>query len=193
MNINKDIHYYLYKDEDLIKSIYSQLVTDIPDMGIIEYFGGDTQNYSRDYRLEAAKDNSEKERCKEALKTEVKLCKANATAVIREYANIQEIKDIKRSSFYNNIINNIECQCKNGICKELTYIKGEINMYEGYNNNSEVFFKMENKCIWVRKDLIKADITAISKLTGKLNIVGYILKEADSKTPEIIRAIAIYI
>lgn len=193
MDTNKDIHYYLYRDEELIKSIYSQLVDDISDMGIIEYFGGDTQNYTRDYRLEACEDNNEKEKCKEGLKTELKLCKSNAKAVIREYANIQEIKDMKRMVFYNDIINDIEKHCKVGKSKELIHIKGNMEMYTGYNNISETFFKMQNSCIWLKKDLIKEDIVATSRLMGELNMVGYLLKECGDAMPNIIRAIAIYI
>lgn len=194
MNIKKDIHYYLYKDEELIKSIYSQLVSDMPDVGIVEYFGGDTQNYTRDYKIEAFENDREKEKCDKALKTEVKLCKANATAIIRESANIQEIKAIKRNTFYNDIIKEIECFCKTESYGRLVYLKGQIYMYRGYNDkNPEMFFEVRGKCIWLKKDLIKTDVVAVSNFTGDLNIIGYVFKKADKKMPEIIRAIAIYI
>lgn len=186
----KDIHYYLYRDDELIKSIYSQISEVIPELGIIEYIGGDTQNYTKDYRVEALEENN-KDKQKEYLKSEIKMCKMNGSAILREYANINDIKEIKQNSFYNNIVNEIANNCNS--CKELVYIKNNIETYPSFNKQQEVFLKMGNNCIWIKKELVVSDIASISKLMGELNLVGYILKEETINTPKIIRAIAIYL
>lgn len=188
----KDLHYYLYRDEELIKSIYSQLYDELPDFGVIEYFGGDTQSISGDYKTEILEEGS-KDKRKELIKGEARSSQTRGRAIIREYANIKEIKDIKRNSFYNNIVDKIALKCKDNNCKELIYLNGTIERYNGYDGQKEVFLKMEDSCIWVQKELLKTDIVSISHLMGNLNVVGFILKEASQKMPQVIVAIAIYL
>ena len=186
----KDLHYYLYRDDDLIKSIYSQLSDAIPDLGVIEYFGGDTQNFTKDYRIEALEENNN-DKQKEYLKSELKFCNIKGSGILREYANIADIKEIKHNAFYNNIVHEINNKCNN--YNELIYINDNIETYPSFNDQKEVFLKMGEYCIWVKKELVNLDIAAISKLMGELNLVGYILKKPSENIPTIVRAIAIYL
>lgn len=188
----KDLHYYLYKDEELIKSIYSQIYDELPDFGVIEYFGGDTQSISGDYKAEILEEAS-KDKRKELIKGETRSSQTRGRAIIREYANIKEIKDIKRNIFYNNIVNKIAVKCKDDNCKELIYLNGRLERYEGYKGEQEVFLKMDDSCIWLQKELLKTDIVSISHLMGNLNVVGFVLKEQTDEMPKVIVAIAIYL
>lgn len=188
----KDLHYYLYRDEELIKSIYSQLYDELPDFGVIEYFGGDTQSISGDYKTEILEEGS-KDKRKELIKGEARSSQTRGRAIIREYANIKEIKDIKRNNFYNNIVDKIASKCKDENCKELIYLNGKVEKYDGYSGEQEVFLKMNEACIWLQKELLKTDIVSISHLMGNLNVVGFILKEETENMPRVIVAIAIYL
>lgn len=186
----KDLHYYLYRDDDLIKSIYSQLEGAMPDLGVIEYFGGDTRNFTKDYRIEALEENNN-DKQKEYLKSELKVCNMTGSGILREYANISDIKEIKQNSFYNNIVNEINNKCNN--YNELIYINDKIETYPRFNDQKEIFLKMGEYCIWIKKELVNLDIAAISKLMGKLNLVGFILKMPSEDIPMVVRAIAIYL
>ena len=110
----KDLHYYLYRDEELIKSIYSQLYDELPDFGVIEYFGGDTQSISGDYKTEILEEGS-KDKRKELIKGEARSSQTRGRAIIREYANIKErfkcfifrfftfIPNLHKKCYYGNI------------------------------------------------------------------------------------------
>ena len=118
---------------------------------------------------------------------------ADESSIIREYANIQDIKEMNNMLFYRKILRGIIKYCgakdKHPIC----YIKSKIELYEEYNKEEEdIFVKMKNDCIWLKKNNMQTSAANMAKIMGEVCLVGYVIEEASVNRPRIIKALVIY-
>ncbi|MBR6689143.1 MAG: hypothetical protein IKL68_03925 [Clostridia bacterium] len=199
-------YYMIYQDKYALKNIYAQLNIDPPDVGLVSYIGANTKRRTRDYSMHAdygksnetnhGKENhdgyKEKRRDKRG-KLGASYIDADESSIIREYANIQDIKEMNNMLFYRKILRGIIKYCgakdKHPIC----YIKSKIELYEEYNKEEEdIFVKMKNDCIWLKKNNMQTSAANMAKIMGEVCLVGYVIEEASADRPRIIKALVIY-
>ncbi len=116
----------------------------------------------------------------------------------RKYINISDITDMKNIGFYHKLITKIE-NIKNRDEKSRIYEKtGYIKVYKSRNedsieySNKDGFFRIDDICIWYDKEKMQADINLLSRMSCKINIVGYVINcLEDSK--KVVKPMAIYI
>jgi hypothetical protein len=95
--------------------------------------------------------------------------------------------------FYRKILRGIIKYCgakdKHPIC----YIRAKVELYDEYNSDLEdVFVKMKDNCIWLKKNNMETSAINMSKIMGEVCLVGYVIEEATAIKPRIIKALVIY-
>lgn len=204
MNNNNKINYYIYKDDYFMKSIYTQVFDELPDIGAIEYIGSKSVNNSVNYTILGDREKSKNKNfeieetekninrnSRNSVRGEVGFHDSYGENVIRIYANIDDIKAMVNSGLYNDIVNKI----KNTKCqkfKNLLNIKGKMSLFDSYNNQEDIFVMVNNTCVWLKKRLLDTDIKTLVMILDEVNVVGIIVKEKEENFPKIIKAIAIY-
>lgn len=199
------IHYYLYKDNDFMKQIYSQIFNDLPDIGIVEYiasksvsnnveykFGGDLENIDgKDLKLDDNKCNVS-DREKNNIRAEIRNNNSKGINHTRIIANIDDVKQIVNTNMYNDIINYII----NNISKlnpDLCLMDGKLTLLETYDNQEDVFTIVGETYLWLKTKYLDTDIRILSNIVDTVNILGYVIKDKTLTSPKIIKVIAIYI
>lgn len=198
-------YYILYQDRMFLKDIYAQIFSDYPDVGEIAYIGASTHRVTRDYALDGEqgncmdrKKNEKENNCEKNRKNEnrkrarLNVADSSEESQIREYANIQEIKEMNNMLFYKKLVKHLVEACVSGKCNNLCFIKDKIGIYDNYKEGEDIFVKMGNSCVWLKKKYM--DITAINivNVIGTVNMIGYILEEESKSSPRVIKALAIY-
>jgi len=198
-------YYMLYQDKSALKNVYAQLNIELPDVGVIAYIGTNTRRQSKDYSFngehgyckERKKDFSEEKRCnnnrnENREKAGLVICDVNESSEIREYANIQEIKEMNNMLFYRqilkSIINYCDAQDKHPIC----YIKAPIELYNSYEERDDIFVKMKGDCVWLKRQNMDTSVENMANIMGDVCLVGYVLEEAKNERPRIIKGLVIY-
>lgn len=209
-NRDKKAYFFIYKDAPFLKSIYSQMFADFPDIGLVAYVGANTHRVSKDYLAEGEnlgeKESGNKRLSKkhpdielqnrskniDRQKAGLKVCDSKESSEIREYANIHEIKEMNNMSFYNQIIIRLIETSLSDNCTELCYIYDEIMLYEGYKEDGNVYIKMGDACVWLMAEHIVSNVESISKLIGKVHMIGYVLSPETENKPKIVKAISLF-
>lgn len=211
MRIKEDVwsddrpYYMIYQDKNALKNIYAQLNIELPDVGVIAYIGANTHRQSKDYSF-----NGEHGRCKENKKdipkqnictnkrnenrekAGITICDVNESSEIREYANIQEIKEMNNMLFYRQILKSIINYCEAKDKYPICYIKAPVELYDSYEEREDVFVKMNGDCIWLKRSNMDTNIENIANIMGDVCLVGYIVEEAKKDKPRIIKGLVIY-
>lgn len=182
-----------------------QIFEELPDIGTIEYIGSKSKNSSVDYSLEGVrgkdcnknfnKDEADKnfnKNVKNQSMGKIDFCESYGEDVIRLYANIEDIKSIVNTGLYCDIIQNI-AQNKCGKYNDIIIVEGKVQIYGEYQDKEDIFVKIENYCIWLKKNFLDTDIKIIASVTQDVKVIGYVLKEKNQASPCILKAIAIYI
>lgn len=125
-------------------------------------------------------------------KARVNVLEANEESQIREYANIQEIKEMNNMLFYKQLVRKIVKACVRGECNNLYFIKDKINIYDNFKDGEDIFVKMDESCVWLKKEYMDATAIHITNIIGKVNMIGYVLEEESKSSPRVIKALAIY-
>lgn len=94
--------------------------------------------------------------------------------------------------FYKRIIRKLVNECVVGKCNNLCIIKGRVSMYDEYQDTEDVFVKMEDNCVWLKKAHMDTTALNIANVMGTVNMIGYVLEEASETSPRVIKALAIY-
>lgn len=204
-NIIHKIHYYLYKDNDFMKQIYSQIFSDLPDIGIVEYiasksvsnnveykFGGDLENIGgEDFKLDEKKSNISN-REKNNVRAEIRNSNSKGINHTRIIANIDDVKQIVNTNMYNDIINYIIGNISK-LNPDLCLMDGKLTLLETYDSQEDVFTTVEGTYLWLKTKYLDTDIRILSNIVDNVNILGYVIKDKTITSPKIIKVIAIYI
>ena len=201
-------YYMIYQDKYALKNIYAQLNIDPPDVGLVSYIGTNTKRQTRDYSIhtelgqtnefEWDKDNKvgykERRRDKRG-KLGTNYIDVGESSIIREYANIQDIKEMNNMLFYRKILRGIIKYCNEQDKHPICYIHSIIELYEDFdtnNKNEDVFVKMKGDCIWLKRSNMETSELNMAKIMGEVCLVGYVIEEAKENRPRIIKALVIY-
>lgn len=198
-------YYILYQDKAAIKNIYAQLNMELPDVGVISYIGTNTRRQSKDYSFngehgfckERKKELEEKKFCnnnrnENREKAGIVVCDVNESSEIREYANIQEIKEMNNMLFYRQILKKIIDYCDAKENYPICYIKATVELYDLYEEQDDIFVKMEDSCIWLKRKNLDASITTMANVMGEVCLVGYVVDEKKENKPRVIKGLVIY-
>lgn len=199
-------YYMIYQDKYALKNIYAQLNIDPPDVGLVSYIGTNTSRHSRDYSLSIDRGKSNelnhgkekqagyKEKRRERRgKLATSFANVNESSIIREYANIQDIKEMNNMLFYRKILRGIIKYCGAKEKYPICYIRAKIELYDEYNKDDEdIFVKMKNDCVWLKKSNMQTSAANMAKIMGEVCLVGYIIEDASENRPRIIKALVIY-
>ena len=79
-----------------------------------------------------------------------------------------------------------------GECNKLCIIKDNVGIYNEYIEGEDVFVKMGDCCVWLKSKYMDTTPLNIANIMGKVNMIGYVLEEANDKSPRIVKALAIY-
>ena len=148
--------------------------------------GLDSRKNIKDCNIEKNKKSDIRKRAR------INFCDTNEESQIREYANIQEIKEMNNMLFYKKIIKKLIDEYVSGKCNSLCVIKDRALIYDKYKEDEDIFVKMGECCVWLKKKYMDTTAINIANIMGTVNMVGYILEDATEKTPKIIKALAIY-
>ena len=122
----------------------------------------------------------------------INICDSNEESQIREYANIQEIKEMNNMLFYKKLIKGLVNEYVDGKCNNLCVIKDKVRIYDEYKESEDIFVKMGGCCIWMKQKFMDTTAMNISNVMGTVVMLGYVLEEATDKSPRVIKALAIY-
>jgi len=198
-------YYMIYQDKNALKNIYAQLNIELPDVGVVAYIGTNTKRQSKDYSF-----NGEDSNCRERKKDKknidvclnrridirkkagVNICDVNESSEIREYANIQEIKEMNNMLFYRQILRSIIKYCGAKDKYPICYIKGQVELYDSYKESEDIFIKMNGSCVWLKRSNMDTDVNNLANIMGEVCLVGYVIEQATENKPRIIKALVIY-
>ena len=202
---DKRPYYILYQDKSFLKDIFAQIFSQFPDVGEIAYIGASTHRLTRDYSLDGEQSNAmdKRKNYKEAAieknkkndfrsKARINICDSNEESQIREYANIQEIKEMNNMLFYKKLVKSLVNEYVNGKCNNLCVIKDKVWMYDEYKESEDIFVRMGGCCIWLKKEFMDTTALNIANVMGTVIMLGYVLEEATEQSPRVIKALAIY-
>ena len=65
-------------------------------------------------------------------------------------------------------------------------------MYDSYKDEPDVFVKMGECCVWLKKEYMDTTALNIANVMGTVNMIGYILEEKSEMSPRVVKALAIY-
>lgn len=125
-------------------------------------------------------------------KARISIFDSNEESEIREYANIQEIKEMNNMLFYKRLIKSLIKEHATGKCNNLCFIKDKVVMYNKYEESEDVFVKMGECCIWLKRKYMDTTAINIANVMGKVNMIGYILEEESESSPRVVKALAIF-
>lgn len=198
-------YYMLYQDKKALKNIYAQLNIELPDVGEIAYIGTNTHRQSKDYSFngengilrERKKDITNDKICidnknEKREKAGILICDVNEASEIREYANINEIKEMNNMLFYRQILRSIIKYCKAKDKYPICYMKAPIELYDAYEERDDIFVKMNGDCIWLKRENMDTSVENIANIMGDVCLVGYIVEQARVDKPRIIKGLVIY-
>lgn len=198
-------YYILYQDKMFLKDIFSQVFDKFPDVGEIAYIGASTHRLAKEYTLDGEQSNAldrrknfkeeqiernRKNDCRN--KARLNICDTSEESQIREYANIKEIKEMNNMLFYKRLLRMLVKETAKGNCNNLYFVKSRVQMYDKYTDTEDVFVKMENVCVWLKREYMDTTAINIANVMGTVNMLGYILEEAHESSPMVVKAIAIY-
>lgn len=202
--MKKQIHYYIYKDSDFMKEIYTQVFEELPDIGAIEYIGSKSKNNSVNYKIEGGKeksinknyenDDAEKnlnKNTRHEIGSDICFTQSYGEDTIRFYANIDDIKTIVNSGMYTNVIEKIvNSECEK--YKDFVRIDGKMQLFDGYDSQADIFVTANDNVVWLKAKYLDTDINVLTYILDKVNILGYVIKEKTEQHPRIVKAIAIF-
>ena len=198
-------YYILYEDKYFLKNIYAQLFTDYPDVGQIAYIGTNTKKLSKDYSVNGEEylgrhfnNNDEKyndninQNTKQdnRKKAGINICDANEESEIREYANIKEIKEMNNMLFYKQMLRKITIACASKKTNNICHVKGKISMYDKFKDGEDIFLRIGDNCIWLKKEYMDTTAMNMTSILGEVHLIGFVLENENNK---IIKAIAMYV
>lgn len=201
-------YYFIYEDKYFLKSIYAQLFSSYPDIGQITYIGTNTKKFSKDYSLngeeyfgedlnknnyKSKEDTNKNIKQDNRKKAGINVCDSNEESEIREYSNIKEIKEMNNILFYKQMLKRIVSLCKKSSIEGVCHIKGKICMYEKYKEENDIFVKIDNCCVWLKKEYMDTTAINMNHILGEVNLIGFVLENESNVSPRVIKAIAIYI
>lgn len=183
------MRYYLYRDIELLKEIYSQFVNLNLDLDVIERI--DAKSCSQEEGIFTEPETKIDGKCDMRVKIGARTANSSNITTISEYANIEDVKDIHNKRFYHNLIENLRKDKKfpQGICVEC----GKINCLRNEHDGLDKFIEINGSYIWFENDKMSNDIHILSTITNNIEVIGCVIKDKDNLSPKVIKAIAMYI
>ena len=183
------MRYYLYRDIELLKEIYSQLANFELDLDVIERI--DAKSCSQEEGIFTEPETKIDGKCDMRVKIGARTSNSSNITTISEYANIEDVKDIHNKRFYHSLIENLKKDKKHmrGIYVEC----GKLNCLRNEQDRLDKFVEVNGSYIWFEKDKMSNDIHILSTITNSIEVIGCIIKEKDTLSPKVIKAIAMYI
>ncbi len=183
------MRYYLYRDIELIKEIYSQFIDLKIDLDVIERI--DAKTCFEEEGMFAEPETRLSNKCDAKVRIGARNTNSSNVTTISEYANISDVKDIYNKRFYHNLIENlvnkkIKCQ---GVYVE----SGKMNCMRSEQDGIDKFVEINGTYIWFEQDKLNNDVNILSTITDKIQVIGCVIKEEDNISPKVIKAIAMYI
>lgn len=183
------MRYYLYRDIELLKEIYSQFVNLNLDLDVIERI--DAKSCSQEEGIFAEPETKLASKCDSRVRIGARTSNSSNITTISEYANIEDVKDIHNKRFYHNLIENLRNKKINsqGICIEC----GKMNCLRNEQEGIDKFVEINGTYIWFECDKMSNDMHVLATITNNIEVIGCVIKEADDFSPKVIKAIAMYI
>lgn len=202
--VKKKIHYYIYKDDKFMREVYNQIFDELPDIGAIEYIGSKSKSNSISYKIDGCREKSknkniESEESEKNLNLNVEhraggdigFSQSYGEDTIRFYANIDDVKQIVNNGMYNDIIEKIaKSSCPQ--YADFVHIHGVLSLYDNFEENDDIFLKIDRYCIWLKKRFLDTDVVTLIKILGDVNVIGFVIKGGNESMPVILKTIAIY-
>ncbi|MDD2627382.1 MAG: hypothetical protein PHR25_00575 [Clostridia bacterium] len=183
------MRYYLYRDVDLVKEIYSQFIDLDIELDEIDHIDARTIFQEDGIFVEP-----EGKICKENEDQRIKMgARSNgSTSITRisDFSNMQDVKEIYNRRFYHKLIENL--RCKKIKCPGIHIEYGKINYMQLSSDFTEQFIEVNGTYIWFEYNRMDNNIQILSRITGEINVIGCLIKEANNDSPKIIKAIAMY-
>lgn len=183
------MRYYLYRDIDLLKELYSQFNNLRLDLDAIEHI--DAKNSYEEQAVAVAPHSNLLEKCELKLGADARRETGNSVTTISEYVNIEDVKEIYNKRFFHNLINNI--RDKKILCDGLCIETGSMNCLRLEENIQDKFVIVNGIYVWFDSEKMSNDMRVISSITDNIEVIGVTIKEAAQNSPKVIKAIAIYV
>ncbi len=183
------MRYYLYRDVDLIKEIYSQFIDLDIELDEIDHIDARTIFQEDGIFVEP-----EGKICKEDKNNRIKMgARSNgSTSITRisDFSNMQDVKEIYNRRFYHKLIENLRNQKIK--CPGIHIESGKINYMQASGEVMDHFIEVNGTYVWFERNKMDNDIQILSRITREIDVIGCLIKEADNDSPKIIKAIAMY-
>lgn len=183
------MRYYLYRDIELLKEIYSQFSNFNLDLDVIERI--DAKSCSQEEGIFTEPESKIDGKGDMRIKIGARTANSSNITTISEYANIDDVKDIHNKRFYHNLIESLRNDKSHtqGICVEC----GKMNCLRNEQNGLDKFVEINNTYVWFENDKMSNDIHILSTITKNIEVIGCVIKEKDEISPKVVKAIAMYV
>ena len=183
------MRYYLYRDIELLKEIYSQFTNMRLDLDVIERI--DAKTCFEEEGLFAEPEVKLTGKNESRVKLGGRTKNALNTTTINECANISEVKDIYVKRFYHNLICDLEKNREK--CSGIFELRGKMECITTDKQMPEQFVQIDDTYVWFECSKMSNDIHVVSSITDKINVVGCLIMDRKDNVPRIVKAIAMYV
>lgn len=209
------MRYYIYLDRALLRILFSALSNIDFDIEVVEY--SVRKSYSTNNQLSVDPSMEKIKDCENSCREEIEKDKSGGCRssclnkervgfgydygnsynlqTEKRYINIEDITDMKNTSFYHNLLENLRSTTRgeeDRVIEEEGYIKCG-SRAEGNPVLNENFFMVNDTFIWFNQDLLQGDITLLSEMACKVKVIGYQMNCKEDRGHKIVKAISIFI
>lgn len=210
------MRYYIYLDRDFLRNLFSVIDDSDFNIEVVEYSLRKSVTSNNALSVEPCIENGcgcEDSDKSDFEKNNSKFCKdekfkkekigvsydkskiCNVETQIK-YINIDDVSDIKNTSFYHKLCESIRgkvSEANSRIIEERGYIK----LYSGESRfeieDSSNFFMLNNTFVWIDNTKLQGDLKILSQMGCEVSVIGYMMNCKEGVSNKILKAIAIFI
>lgn len=215
------MRYYIYLDRELLRTLFSTVDNSGFDIDVFEFSITNSyttnNNISLNPCVENVKDgetycrndtiedmsSSHKRGGFNKKRVDVSYANSNScnTQTQRRYLNFDDVVSIKNINFYHRLLESINNNFNGDDNSRIIFTDGFMNpinedakeIINISNNEEDDFFMINNMFVWYNKKKLTGDISLISNMYCRVNLVGYMMNCKEYKGNKILKAISIYI
>lgn len=210
------MRYYIYLDRDFLRNLFSVVEESNFNIEVVEYSLKKSITSNNAFSVEPCvesiiqcedstkkdlgKDNSMFFKDENFNKEKVgvsydksKICNVETQV---KYINIEDVSDIKNTSFYHKLCENIRLKA-NDTNSRIFEEKGYIKIYNGEKRfeitDKSNFFMINNCFVWIDNTKLQGDLKILSQMGCEVKVIGYMMNCKNSTDYNILKAIAVFI
>lgn len=211
------MRYYIYLDREFLRILFSVVEEGNFDIEVLEYSLRKSVTTNNELSVEpclenmndcenSSKNDNEKKNSKyskegvfnkERVGVSYDNSKSCNVQTEIKYINIEDVSDIKNTSFYHKLLISLKDQINDNssrIIEEIGYMKVDNNPSRNeLKQGNDNFFMINDTFVWIDNTKLQGNLRLLSQMGCELKVIGYMMNCKNSNSGKIIKAIAIFI